>query len=217
MPRNGSATSSKPVTLRPATLTSGASLTCEPTTSEATPNAISSPASADGHMPSLLPDGPMTDLFGQEVAPVSHSQARLEAGKLGGKTMDGISGLIGSASSLNARLTRSLVSRLPKPEIGSMKSAMTWKRWVTPSGRQFCRLAVSVSTMRALGFTLLATPTATANQAAPSMMKHRGCRGIVVSPETWRDRMGYEPAWLFLAPSEMPSPQSSPPSSSPPR
>jgi hypothetical protein len=73
MQPNGSATSSPPDTSRQATLTSEASLTCGPTISADTPNAISSPASADGRSPSVSPDGQMTDLFGQALAPASPS------------------------------------------------------------------------------------------------------------------------------------------------
>lgn len=187
---------------------------CAPTISGASLSVISSPALADGAERSGLPDGQMIDLFGQVRAPVSRSRARPEANKLGGKTLKGISGLIGGASSFNARLARSLVSKLPRQEIGSMKSAMTWKLWVTPSGRQFSRLSVSVQTISDLGFTLRATPTATANQSAPSMMKHPGCRGLEVSSGAWCSRMGYPIMWLSCAPSGTRSSRKSRPSSS---
>jgi hypothetical protein len=73
MPHNGSETSSQPDTLRQATLTNEASLTCEPTISETIPNAISSQASADGPTPCVSPAGLTIDLFGQVVAPANPS------------------------------------------------------------------------------------------------------------------------------------------------
>ena len=83
-------------------------------------------------------------------------------------------------------------------------SAMTWKPWVIPSGRQFYRLTVSRKTILENGFTLLATPTRTANQAAPSMRKHPGCIGIEVTPQKWRTRMGYPAEWAECAPMGIP-------------
>jgi len=53
-----------------AKLTSETSEKSKPQTCEASPNAISSPGSAAGLMPCGLLAGPITDLFGQEVAPV---------------------------------------------------------------------------------------------------------------------------------------------------
>ena len=206
MPRNGSATSSKPDTSPRGTLTSEASLTCGLTTCEATINATSSPALADGRSPSDLPDGPTTDLFGRALVPVSHTRAPRTDGVGGGMTSDGICGLLGGASSLRVIHARYLVNRLPKSDIGLMRSAMTWKIWVTPLGRRFSRLAVSVKTMCDTGFILLATPTSTANQGSPAMRKkHPGCRNISVSPESWRRRMGYPPEWDDCAPTVMPS------------
>lgn len=178
-----------------------ASSMCSPTTCAATHNAISSPASADGATRSGSPDGQMTDLFGQAVAPASRFLAQPEVGALAGKT-SAICGPIGAASSLNGALALSLANRLPRPAIGSMVSAMTWKQWITPSGRRFCRLAVSVSTMRAIGSGLSATPTATANQSCPSMQKWPGCRAVTVTPELWRARMGYPAEWDDCAPTE---------------
>jgi len=200
MQRNGSATSSTPDTSPQATLTSDRSLTCEQTTSAAICNATSSPASVDGRLPFDSLDGPMIDLFGQVHAPVRYSQARLEAG-----TSRTISGRHGSPSSLQVALEKSLASRLPTKALGLIASAMIWTHWVTKSGRRFFRLSVSEKTMRARGFILWATPTATANQACASMAKWPGCRGIEVSLEAWCHRMGYPREWLSLAPSETPS------------
>lgn len=101
----------------------------------------------------------------------------------------------GYGSWLQRDLAWSLVNRL-STNAGPILSYSTWNIWATRSGRRFCRLALSVSTMRANGFTLWATPTATANQASPSMQKWPGCRGIEVSPEAWCRRMGYPETWL---------------------
>lgn len=93
---------------------------------------------------------------------------------------------------------------------GSMASAMTWRYWTTKSGRRFCHLSLSAKTMRALGCTLSATPTAKANQACPSMRKWIGCRSITeVSPEAWRRRMGYPIGWQHCEPTVMRSIRSS--------
>ncbi len=169
-----------------------------------TRNATSSQESEDGATPCGSRVGPITDLFGQEVVHVSRSAVRALEGPRGMKTV-AISGLFGRGSLLQANLERSLANKCLTLGAGSMLSAMTWKHWVTQSGRVFSRLAVSVSTMRAIGFTLQATPTCTANQDAPSMMKHRGCKDIEVSTRSWRSRMGYPVEWEQCEPTEMPS------------
>jgi len=121
---------------------------------------------------------------------------QLHAARRAGATSLRISGLRFDGLFPPVGLVSYLASRLPRRGLGSMASAMTWKEWATPSGRLFCRLAVSGSIMLASGFTLRARPTAKANQAAPSMRKWRGCRGLIVTPETWCRRMGYPIAWL---------------------
>lgn len=154
-------------------------------------NAIFSPALADGVLRSGSRDGPMTVLSGPEAARANSAAAQREE-----ETTQMTFGLNFAESSLQSALESCLASRLPVPSIGLTASAMTWRPWITKSGRQFCRLSVSVQTMRALGFTLYATPTATANQACPSMQKHPGCRGLEVSPSRNLERMGYPPDWL---------------------
>lgn len=99
---SGCGTSSPRGTSPRETLTSAASLRSPLTTSRVTPMLISSPGSADGPSPSSLPDGQMTDLFGQVVAPASRS-ARREKRKAS-KTI-GTSGLSGSGLSDPAGLT----------------------------------------------------------------------------------------------------------------
>src|ERR1700690_3029605 len=88
---------------------SAASQKLKPTISEGSPSAISSPALESGVMPCDSPDGPMTDLFGQEVvlAPVSQPQEKAK----GLQTLV-TSGHIGHPSSGSASLQRSLENRL---------------------------------------------------------------------------------------------------------
>lgn len=162
--------------------------------SQSTGPVTSSPESADGPTPCDSPGGPTTAPSGREVVPASRS-VRQPEDVVNGRRATSIYGLYGGPSSLNAHLVLCLANRLPTPGIGLMSSAMTWNQWATKSGRRFCRLAVSVSTMSAIGCSLLATPTVAANQDAPSMQKHLGCRGIVVSPSQWQMRMGYPAAW----------------------
>lgn len=187
-----------------------------PMISSDTASATSSPASEAG--PSLFasPDGQTIDMFGRVAVPVNRSRASFVVGAFAGMTQN-ISGPFGRHWSLNSRLTLSLANRLLRPGIGLMAYAMTWKEWVTPSGRRFCRLQLSAKAMRALGFTLHATPTATANQACPSMAKWPGCKGFEVTADSFREKMGYPQAWLKCSPvSEIRSSLKSQPNSSNP-
>ena len=142
MPRNGSATSSQSGTSPQATLTNEASLTLSPTISGDTSNAISSPASADGRSPSDLPDGPTTDLFGQEAAPASRSAPPARARR----PMTSVTcGLRGFLSSRSGALQSSLESRLKRrlDGAGSTLFSLTWKTKATPAGRPYCQLVAS--------------------------------------------------------------------------
>ena len=111
--------------------------------SKDTHNVIFSQESQDGHTPLNSPDIQQTDLFGQEVALASLSQPQ---GNKKAKKMNATSGLYGSSSYESAALQLSLESKLAQqlPMDGWMKSRMTWKKKVTPLGRQYCQLAVSV-------------------------------------------------------------------------
>jgi len=68
-------------------------------TYEATRNATSSPASADGHSPCDSQDGQTTDLFGQALAPASHSASQANSVAA---TMSATSGPSSSGSSASA-------------------------------------------------------------------------------------------------------------------
>lgn len=158
---------------------------------EGSPSATSSPVLEDGATPLDSLDGLTSANAGRFLVPARDFHRRREADKL-----RWICGPNSGASSLQVALASSLANRLPRLEIGSMASAMTWNPWVMRSGRRFCRLSLSVQIMREHGFILLATPTATANQAAASMHKWPGCRGIVVTPAMWASRMGFPLTWL---------------------
>ena len=129
-----------------------------PLISRDTPSATSSPELVAGASPSDSPDGPMTDLFGRVVVPVSLSlppERRRAA-----VTID-ISGRIGRGSSASAALQRSLVNRLRQqwPTGGSMLFSMRWKPVVTVAGRSVSRLQVSALRTGDNGYGSWATPT----------------------------------------------------------
>src|SRR6202453_5289005 len=120
------------------------------------PSAISSPASESGATPCVLPDGPMTDLFGREVvlAPVSQPQEK----EKGLQTL-ATSGHIGHPSSGSAALQLSLESRLHQrlDTAGSTLFTLTWKRRRTPLGRPYLERAASVRRTSGKDSTLLGT------------------------------------------------------------
>lgn len=73
---------------------------------------------------------------------------------------------------------------------GSTRCFLTWRRAHTPSGRLIFRLALSMPrTSAADSGSWLATATATANQACPSMQKWKGCRALFPTPTArdWKD------------------------------
>lgn len=129
------------------------------TTCEDSHNAISLPALGSGVTRSDSPVGPMTDLFGQVVAPVLVSQPPAKAKGL--KTL-ATSGLVGLASSASQDLQRSLESRLIKQldSAGSTLFKQTWKRRVTPLGRRYLEHTASVRRTSGNGCTSLPTPAA---------------------------------------------------------
>ena len=124
-----------------------------------TPNAISSPESADGNSPSCEQAGPM-------IAPcgLGHVHANLSArqAKELGLLTSGTYGRHGSGSSSSADLQRYLASRLPALTrwSGSTLFSLTWKERVTPSGLRICALRASVPRTSDSGFGSWPTPTA---------------------------------------------------------
>ena len=124
-----------------------------------TPNAISSPASADGVTPCDSPIGRTIDLFGPEVAPASHS-ARQE-NKPGRKTTV-TSGPSSSGSSASADLTCCLANRLQArlAMAGSTLFQQTWREKVTPLGRSYWAHTASVPRTSGSGCGSWVSPTA---------------------------------------------------------
>ncbi len=120
-------------------------------------NAISSRASAAGATRSGSPDGPTTDLFGREVAPVPASVAREK--EKGLRTL-ATSGRLGLDSSASADLQRSLESRLMQrlDTAGSTLFNLIWKARRTPLGRRYLERAASVRRTSASVCTSLPTP-----------------------------------------------------------
>ena len=114
-------------------------------------------------MRSDLPDGPMTDLFGQAVAPASPSAP--PASSVAAR-MSATYGLRSSASSASVALQSSLASRLPEV-LGSHGGTMwqqTWKAIHTPQRRQL--LAHTQSGLRTSGSGCTGWPTPTVGDSA---------------------------------------------------
>lgn len=141
------------------TLTDAALSMSVQTTCADTHNATSSLVSADGATRSGSQDGLTTDLFGQEVAPVSRSQS--QAPNVATK-MSATYGLRSSASSASVALQQSLANRLQErlDSRGSTMFALTWKAQATPLRRQICRLAASAPRTADSGFGGWPTPNA---------------------------------------------------------
>lgn len=156
-PRHGSANSSPPALSQKELSINAPSSTCVPPISTATPNAISSPASAGGATPCASPPGPTTGQSGPEAAPASRSPM---PDCIGAPPTSAISGPCSSISSVSAALQSSLASRLRArlPLFGSMEYAMTWKERVTPSGRRICALRARAHPKSGRGSTGWATP-----------------------------------------------------------
>src|SRR5262245_17022814 len=128
--------------------------TCGPIVS-----ATSSPASADGATPCGLPDGPMTDLFGQVVVPANPSAQPERARRPRTSVTCGLAGFLSSAS---AALQSSLESRLRQrlDGAGSTLFSLTWRRKATPAGRPYYQLAASARRISGIEFGSWPTPMA---------------------------------------------------------
>lgn len=173
-PPIGSETLSQPVSLPTGLLTNAASKTFTPSNSESLPNAISLRELAFGQELCALLDGLTIEEFGQVLAHVSLSARQAKA--LGLLT----SGTCGqpSITSLNsAALNASLVSKLQArtQTLGSTLYTLTWKPWVTPSGRSRFRLRASVRRTSETDFTGWATPRATDPKCGNSYTEN--CQG----------------------------------------
>ena len=96
---------------------------------------------------------------------------------------------------------------LPKTsaELQLNKRRKTSSKWVIKSNVFPYQRRTWAATTLGSGFGYVATPTATANQSSPSMMKHAGCRNFVkvfgqVTPENYEYLMAWPPGWTDLKP-----------------
>lgn len=128
-----------------------------PTLSDTT-SATSLPELAVGQSHSDLRCGQTIDLFGQEAAPASPSQAR---GSKKAKQTSATSGQFGRGSSESAALQAFMESKLRQllPTAGGMMWPMTWKEKATPLQRQYCQLAVSARRTKETDSGLWQTPS----------------------------------------------------------
>lgn len=126
------------------------------------PNAISSPVSADGLSHLKWPVGQMMLPFGPEAVPASHSVQR--ENERASKTT-GICGQSSGVSSMKENLQQCLENRLRQrmEGIGSPLYGLTWKHWDMKSWQRICALRASVR--RTSGNGCSGWPTATSTDA----------------------------------------------------
>jgi hypothetical protein len=141
-PPNGSAISSPQDTSPEAMSMSDQSSMFDLTSYGPIVNATSSQASADGHTPCDSPDGPTTDLFGQEVVPASLSASQARARQpmtadISGLNGSGLSALYDQQSSLANKLKQQLDGA------GSILFTLTWELKATPLGLPYFQLVAS--------------------------------------------------------------------------
>jgi hypothetical protein len=128
------------------------------------PSATSSPESASGPTPCGSPGGQTTGRCGPEAARASLSPRQAsEKGLL----TSGTCGRPGSISSSSADLQSSLESRLrlATQSSGSTLYTLTWKQFVTPSGRSYCLLRASAPRTADTAFSSWPTPDASGFEA----------------------------------------------------
>jgi len=143
-----------------------ASQTFDHTTFKASLSAISLPALVCGRTPSDELVGVMRDAFGLDRVLASLSPMQVKAA---GLLTSGICGPSGTTSSTSATLQSSLESRLRARTqcLGSTLFKMTWKAWVTPSGRSRFRLRASVLRTSETACTSWPSPMANARESTP--------------------------------------------------
>ena len=150
-----------------------------PSTLPDTLNVISSPGSVCGPLPCDGQDGPIAALFGLALAPANLSARQA---KEMGLLTSGIYGPHGSISLDSEALSSSLVSRLAAKTLmyGSTLYKLTWKPWVTPSGRSRFRLRASAPRISATGFTGWPTPRSAEAEHAGRQANtgHKGQTGV---------------------------------------
>lgn len=133
---------------------------------------ISSPELECGVMPCGSPDGPTTDLFGREVAPVPAFQ---QPAKAKGLMTLATSGLLGIDSSPSQILQRSLENRLMTrlDTAGSTLFRLTWRGRTTPLGRRYLERAASGRRTSGSDCTSVPTPCATELDTSPEKVWER--------------------------------------------
>ena len=128
-------------------------------TSEASPNAISSPGLAGGPTPSASPGGQTTGLCGRARAPASRSPL---PGKARAKRTSATSGPSSSTSSAPAAPLSLWENKLRQrlASLGSTECVLTWKESATPQGRRLSRLVPSMRPIEEIVYGLWQTPVA---------------------------------------------------------
>ena len=161
-----------------------------------THSAISLQVLESGPTPFGSQAGQMIDLFG--LVPVRANLSARQAKELGLMT-SGTCGPTSITSSKSAALQSSLESRLQArtQTLGSTLYAMTWKPWVTPSGRSRSRLRASVRRTSETDCTGWVTPAARDWKDTPGMVAQRD----------GKDRNDQLPRQAYLA--GWPTPQTS--------
>lgn len=147
-------------------------------TSKNLPSATSSLELQDGLSPSEWLDGLITDLYGPEVLPASHSAPQE---KVSEKTTPDISLQPLPASSKSVALQGFLGNRLQqrlRKTGGSMIYGLDWRQKATPLGFPYCQLLASVPRIKDTASTLApltSWPTVTANCSTGA--GHQGRQG----------------------------------------
>ena len=161
-----------------------------------THSAISLQVLESGPTPFGSQAGQMIDLFG--LVPVRANLSARQAKELGLMT-SGTCGPTSITSSKSVALQSSLESRLQArtQTLGSTLYAMTWKPWVTPSGRSRSRLRASVRRTSETDCTGWVTPAARDWKDTPGMVAQRD----------GKDRNDQLPRQAYLA--GWPTPQTS--------
>lgn len=138
--------------------------------SEASPNAISSPALGDGHLVYAARVGQIMRQYGQAVvrANLSPSQA-----KRAGLLTSGTCGQLGTGSLNSHALQSSLESKLRARLTGSPWCEVIWKPWVTPWDACLSRPRAQVLTIGGTVYSLLPTPQAMDAKGYSNALRHK--------------------------------------------
>jgi len=107
--------------------------------------------------------------------------------------------------------SRRMLRRLGMRGGGFTPSSTTWPASGMMRNGECFRLETLERHTKEPAYGWLPTPTATANQTSPSMLKHPSCRAFVrlfgdgpIHPEVYEWLMGFPTGWTDLDPSETP-------------